>query len=100
VWSVSALGVKDESGLTDVVKDAVAVLTADDGAGEQAALPFDIRMGPADPGDFIPFASLTLVDVVGWIEDEMGLGLPKAKAFLDGVLANRVDATEVAPPWV
>ena len=69
-WTEHHMFVKSsEAGLTDVVKRVVAVYTADDGAGHTAQQLMNITLGPPDPENFTPYEDLTLLQVIGWIEN-------------------------------
>lgn len=59
-----------EAGLTNVVKRVQADYTATDGANSVSQL-IVATLNPPDPGNFIPFASLTEAQVNTWIEEKV-----------------------------
>ena len=76
-------------------------LTANDGLGHQAHAYGEEKTGPINPNNFIPYANLTLADVQGWCETQMGPELDVVKATLVGQINGQLDPTIVslAPPW-
>lgn len=89
-----------EGGFSDVVKKAVALLLADDGAGALAGRLVVVDMGVVDPGSFVAFGSLTLSIVSGWVEAVLGADLDTLKASLDVEVDDIVNTPTVSPPWV
>lgn len=57
-----------ESGLENVIKRVIATYTADDGAGHTASQLMNITLGDVDPMNFTAYESVTLSQVIGWIE--------------------------------
>lgn len=62
-WQFRDAKVADESGLTDVIKSIGYKLTGARG-DELFAIGGETRLGPADPANFTPFASLTSDQVI------------------------------------
>lgn len=86
----------DEGGLTNVVKIVKARYLADDGEGHTADLPLNVALGPPDPDNFIPFASLVQADVESWL-----VALTNVDALrqsLDETIAEQLYVSE-ACPW-
>ena len=87
--------------VTDAVESMHWRLTADDGLGHQAQAYGEEKTGPIDVNNFIPYADLTLADVQGWCETQMGPELDVVKAELVGQINQQIDPTTVSflPPW-
>lgn len=102
-WQFTALDVyPTQQGLTNVVFQVHWRLTGDDGGGHTATAYGTQLLGPPDPGNFIPFASLTASVVQGWVEARMGTTeLNAVKADLSTNIDNQVSpaTVQMAPPW-
>ncbi|CAB4136498.1 hypothetical protein UFOVP312_4 [uncultured Caudovirales phage] len=87
--------------VTDAVESMHWRLTADDGLGHQAQAYGEQKTGPIDVNDFIPYDDLTLADVQGWCETQMGPDLDAVKAVLVGQINEQISPTVVSlpPPW-
>lgn len=87
--------------VNDAVESMHWRLTADDGFGHQAQAYGETKTGPIDVNNFIPYASLTLADVQGWCETQLGAEVNVIKAALVGQIQEQVSPTIVslAPPW-
>ena len=101
-WQFDSLDVfPTYSTVTDAVESMHWRLTADDGLGHQAQAYGEQKTGPIDVNNFIPYANLTLANVQGWCETQMGPELDVVKAALVGQISEQIDPTTVslAPPW-
>ena len=101
-WQFDSLDVfPTYSTVTDAVESMHWRLTADDGLGHQAQAYGEQKTGPIDVNNFIPYADLTLADVQGWCETQMGPEVDVVKAQLVGQINEQVDPTTVSlpPPW-
>lgn len=101
-WQFDSLDVfPTYSTVTDAVESMHWRLTADDGLGHQAQAYGEEKTGPIDVNNFIPYVDLTLADVQGWCETQMGAELDVVKAQLVGQINEQVDPTTVSlpPPW-
>ena len=87
--------------VTDAVESMHWRLTASDGLGHQAQAYGEQKTGPIDVNNFIPFGDLTLADVQGWCETQMGPELDLVKAQLVGQINEQVSPTTVSlpAPW-
>lgn len=87
--------------VTDAVESMHWRLTADDGLGHQAQAYGEQKTGPIDVNDFIPYDDLTVADVQGWCETQMGPDLDAVKAVLVGQINEQISPTVVSlpPPW-
>jgi hypothetical protein len=87
--------------VTDAVESMHWRLTANDGLGHQAQAYGEQKTGPIDVNDFIPYDDLTLADVQGWCETQMGSEVDVVKAALVGQINEQIDPTvlSLAPPW-
>lgn len=87
--------------VTDAVESMHWRLTADDSLGHQAQAYGEQKTGPIDVNDFIPYDDLTLADVQGWCETQMGPDLDAVKAVLVGQIEQQISPTVVSlpPPW-
>lgn len=84
-----------EAGLTNVVKRVQADYTADDGANIISQM-IVVVLNPPDPGNFTPYEDLTLVQVIGWIEEKVNTA--SLQASLDTRLAQLAEVP-MACPW-
>ena len=101
-WQFVALDVYPTyAGLTNVVESVHWRLSADDGSGHKAEAYGEQPLGPPDPNNFTPFASLTFAQVLGWVQAQMGAEAAGLQASLDQRIAQQVSPTVVAmsPPW-
>lgn len=101
-WQFDSLDVfPTYSTVTDAVESMHWRLTADDGLGHQAQAYGEQQTGPIDVNNFIPYVDLTLADVQGWCETQMGPELAVVQAALVGQINEQVDPTIVSlpPPW-
>lgn len=101
-WTISALDCKpQEDGLTDVVVTAHWRVDATDGtynAGVYGTQSFTLNT----EGNFTPFADLTQDQVVGWVQENMGVDAVTAlQENLDKQIENLVNPPIVSPalPW-
>lgn len=87
--------------VTDAVESMHWRLTASDGLGHQSQAYGEQKTGPIDPDNFIPYVDLTLADVQGWCEVQMGPELDAVKAALVGQINEKISPTtlSLAPPW-
>lgn len=87
--------------VTDAVESMHWRLTASDGLGHFAEAYGEQKTGPINVNDFIPYNELTLADVQGWCETQMGAELAVIQAVLVGQINEQIDPTTVAlpPPW-
>lgn len=87
--------------VTNAVESMHWRLTADDGLGHQATALGETKTGPIDVNNFIPYDELTLPDVQGWCEAQLGAELNEVQAWLVGQINEQIDPTIVAlaPPW-
>lgn len=87
--------------VTNAVFAAHWQMTADDGVGHTAKAYGEVKAGPVDVNNFIPFSSLTLSVVQGWCETQMGGEVDAVKAQLVGQINEQVSPTikTLAPPW-
>lgn len=102
-WQFESLDVYPTYGaVTNAVESMHWRLTADDGLGHQATAYGEVKAGPVDPDNFIPFASLTLATVQGWCEAQMGGEVDEVKAVLAGQINEQVSPTisSLSPPWL
>jgi hypothetical protein len=98
-WNIAALNCKpQEEGNTDVVVTAHWTVSATDGTytsssyGTQS-FTFDSTKS------FTPFADLTQDQVVGWVQEEMGIDAVTAlKESLDKQIEEQVNPPIVTPP--
>lgn len=98
-WTISALDCKpQEDGLNDVVVTAHWRVDATDGtytAGVYGTQSFSLNT----EGDFTPFADLTQEQVVGWVQEGMGIeAVTSLQENLDTQIANQVNPPIVTPP--
>lgn len=84
--------------VTNAVESMHWRLTADDGLGHQAQAYGEQKTGAIDVNNFIPYEELTLADVQGWCETQMGDQVDVVKATLVGQIAEQVDPTIVSMP--
>lgn len=84
-----------EAGLTDVVKRVIAVYEAFDGVRTSTRL-LNVVLDPPDPQNFTPFASLTQLQVNGWLEAKVSVA--DLQAYLDEQLAAQALVT-LECPW-
>lgn len=102
-WQFDSLDVfPTYSTVTDAVESMHWRLTADDGLGHQGQAYGEQKTGPIDPNNFIPYASLTLADVQGWCETQMGqVQLDAIKAGLVGQIDLQLapQTASLPPPW-
>jgi hypothetical protein len=98
-WQFDSLDVfPTYSTVTDAVESMHWRLTADDGLGHQAQAYGEQKTGPIDVGSFIPYGDLTLADVQGWCETQMGPQLDVVKASLVGQINEQVNPAIVSLP--
>jgi hypothetical protein len=99
-WSVQLLKVlPSEAGLTDVVKKVHATLEADNGLGKTCSQLLVTALGPPDPENFIAYESVTEEDVIGWVEDVLGVDAVNAwKAELDARMYELCELQEFQDP--
>ncbi|NBT76472.1 MAG: hypothetical protein EBT15_11015 [Betaproteobacteria bacterium] len=85
----------------DAVESMHWRITADDGLGHHATAYGEVKAGPIDVNNFIPFNQLTEPVVQGWCEAQMGSELDEVKAWLTGRINEQINPTIVAlaPPW-
>lgn len=102
-WQFPALDVYPTyQGLTNAVYSVHWRLTGNDGSGHVATAYGSQALGPIDPQNFTPFASLTASQVQGWVEAQMGApDVALCKASLDQNIAGQITPTRttVLPPW-
>lgn len=101
-WQFPALDVyPTHEGLTDVVHAVHWKLTGNSGSGHTATAYGTQALGPADPGNFTPFASLTSSQVQGWVEAQMGAELSACQADIARRINEVIAPTLVqrTPPW-
>lgn len=101
-WQFDSLDVfPTYSTVTDAVESMHWRLTADDGLGHQAQAYGEQKTGPIDVNNFIPFGDLTLANVQGWCETQMGPELDLVKAQLVGQINEQISPTTLSlpPPW-
>jgi hypothetical protein len=101
-WQFDSLDVfPTYSTVTDAVESMHWRLTASDGLGHQAQAYGEQKTGPIDVNNFIPYAELTLADVQGWCEVQMGPELDLVKAQLVGQINEQINPATVSlpPPW-
>lgn len=102
MWQFDSLDVfPTYSTVTDAVESMHWRLTASDGLGHLAEAYGEEKTGPIDVNNFIPYQDLTLADVQGWCETQMGPQLDIVKASLVGQIDEQIDPTtlSLAPPW-
>lgn len=87
--------------VTDAVESMHWRLTASNGLGHFAEAYGEEKTGPIDVNNFIPYGDLTLADVQGWCETQMGPELNVVKAQLVGQINQQIDPTTISflPPW-
>ena len=85
-----------ESGLENVIKRVIATYTADDGAGNTASQLMHVVLGAVDPENFTPYESLTLSQVIGWIEALVDTSY--WQGYLDDILAD-AQLVHMECPW-
>lgn len=87
--------------VTDAVESMHWRLMANDGLGNFSEAYGEEKTGPIDPANFIPYADLTLADVQGWCETQMGPQLDVVKATLAGQINQEINPATVSllPPW-
>lgn len=87
--------------VTNAVESMHWCLTADDGVGHQASAYGEVKAGPVDVNNFIPYNQLTLPVVQGWCEAQMGAEVDQVKVWLVGQINEQINPTIVAlaPPW-
>jgi hypothetical protein len=87
--------------VTNAVESMHWRLTADDGIGHQAQAYGEQKTGAIDVNNFIPYEELTLADVQGWCETQMGDQVDVVKVALVGQINEQIAPTIVslAPPW-
>jgi len=98
-WTISAMDcVPQEDGKTDVVVTAHWSVSATDGtyiAGAYGTQSFVYDAGKS----FTPFADLTQDQVVGWVQESMGIDAVTAlQQNIDQQIANQVNPPIVTPP--
>jgi hypothetical protein len=101
-WTISALDcTPKEDGKTDVVVTAHWNVSATDGTYTSSA--YGTQSFTFNPEkSFTPFASLTQDQVVGWVQENMGIdAVTKLQENLDKQIANQVNPPIVTPalPW-
>lgn len=103
VWQFERLDVfPTYNGLTNVVQSVHWRINASDGAGHNSTSYGEQTIGPPDPQNFTPFASLTEAQVRGWVEALMGSDLDGVMSDLDRGIAEQVTPQVIGmnPPWV
>lgn len=98
-WTISALDCKpQEDGKTDVVVTAHWRVDATDGtynAGVYGTQTFTLT----GEGTFTPFEDLTEDQVVGWVQESMGIDAVTAlQENLDKQIENQINPPIVTPP--
>lgn len=102
IWQFDSLDVfPTYQTVTDAVESMHWRLTANDGLGHQAQAYGEQKTGPIDVNNFIPYNSLTLANVQGWCETQMGPEVDVVKAQLVGQINEQINPTTVSlpPPW-
>lgn len=84
-----------EAGLTNVVKRVLATYTADDGVNTVSQL-MNVELDPPDPENFTPYAELTELQVLGWIEAKVDTVY--WQSYLDDMLLTQTFVS-LACPW-
>lgn len=98
-WQFDSLDVfPTYSTVTDAVESMHWRLTADDGLGHQAQAYGEQKTGPIGVNNFIPYDDLTLADVQGWCETQMGPELDVVKAALVGQIDEQINPATVSLP--
>jgi hypothetical protein len=98
-WTINAMDcVPQEDGKTDVVVTAYWNVSATDGTYTTSA--YGSQSFTYDAGKaFIPYASLTKDEVVGWVQVGMGIdAVTKLQENLDQQIANQINPPIVTPP--
>ena len=98
-WNIQALDcVPQEDGKTDVVVTAHWTVSATDGTYTSSAYGTQSFTYDASKA-FIPYADLTLSEVVGWVQDAMGVDAVTAlQENLDKQIENQINPPIVTPP--
>lgn len=98
-YKINAARVAAEDGLTDVIKEIEVTVTGTDGAAK-FELPVVVKLDPADPQNFMAFATLTEAQVISWIENYQSLDGTKAHiAFVVAKEAERIALENKPLPW-
>jgi hypothetical protein len=98
-WNIQALDcVPQEDGKTDVVVTAHWTVSATDGTYTSSA--YGTQSFTYDAGKaFIPYADLTLSEVVAWVQAAMGVDAVTAlQENLDKQIENQINPPIVTPP--
>lgn len=102
-WTIEALDcVPQEDGKTDVVVTAHWSVLATDGTYKSSAC--NTQAFTYNPTkEFTPFENLTQEQVVGWVQQSMGVDAVTAlQEWLDKQIANQIIPPVVTPPlpWI
>jgi hypothetical protein len=98
-WTIQALDcVPQEDGKTDVVVTAHWNVSATDGAYTSSA--YGTQSFTYDSAkSFTPFSSLTQDQVIGWVQESMGIdAVTKLQESLDNQIADQINPPIVTPP--
>jgi hypothetical protein len=98
-WNIQALDcVPQEDGKTDVVVTAHWTVSATDGTYTSSAYGTQSFTYDASKA-FIPYADLTLSEVVGWVQAAMGVyAVTALQENLDKQIENQINPPIVTPP--
>ena len=101
---ITAARTRNEGGLSDILT-AVEWRLIGTGTDALFELPGKTTMGPVDPENFTPYASLSQQQVIDWvnaIEDVAGGQFPGMKAHIEMIVARMEAEAALAPkplPW-
>lgn len=84
-----------EAGLTNVVKRVFATYVADDGVNTYSQL-MAVTLDPPDPENFTPYAELTQLQVIGWIEAKVDTVY--WQGYMDDMLLSKTFVA-LSCPW-
>lgn len=84
-----------EAGLTNVVKRVIATYVATDGVYTSSKV-LNVALDPPDPMNFTAYESLTLLQVIGWLEAKVSVD--DLDSYLDEQLQMQTLVT-LPCPW-
>lgn len=100
-YKITAVRVRAENGLSDVVGEVDMIVTGKDDEAE-FSLPTTLKPGSPDPETFVPFANLAEEQIVSWFDSAEASQLDGVKshiAYVVGKEAERRAMTQKPLPW-